>query len=275
MDLKELQVIASSKNTFRNVLLVIVGLLLLSLAMTCNRNSRQAVDLNISKQNEKALSDSVRISINKVGEVEYSKNILVADIGDLEKLNKNLFDEMKKEKGKVSELTSTIISIKNKNNDTVILPSKLIEYSNGDRGISWEYDTIYDAKNYRRISGVSNFKINFTKTTYNVMPLNTNIIKFDIGFNIVQGLRETKNGDVEMFVRSNHPGFEVSDLSSVIINPENNPILKKFTTSATVKNKRFGIGINAGYGIYVDGKNNTAGTGIIAGFGLSYSLFRF
>lgn len=270
---------STNSTTFRNVLIGAVILLLLALGFMGNKNAQQKIDLNIADQNQKALIDSVRVSKNKAGQIEYSKNILVAEKEDLEKLNKDLYGEYMKEHGKVSELTSTIITIKGKPSDTIKLPSQLIKYENGDKGLAWEYDTIFDAKNYRKIKGVSNFKIDFSQMTYTLTPLTTNITTFDIGFNVVQGLRETKAGDVEMFVRSDHPGFEVKDLSAVIINPKTHPVLEKFANTsanaANSKSKRFGIGVNAGYGIYIDNTNKTAGVGIIAGVGVSYSLIKF
>lgn len=261
----------TKNNTVRNILIGLIILLLIGVGILYRKNINKDVDLEIYKQNQSALNDSVRVSKNKLGDLEYSKNILIVDKNNLEKLNKELYSEFKKENGKVSELTSIIASIKNKPSDTIKIKSELINYPNGDRGLSWKYDTIFDSKNYRNISGVSKFKINFTNSTYEIIPLSTEISKFDLGFNIVQGLRENKKGEVEMFVRSDHPGFEVNDLASMVINPDKNPILKKF--SKTSKQKRFGFGFYGGYGVNIN--NNAVLLGPQIGVGLNYSLFNF
>lgn len=263
----------NSSTTFRNILIALALLLLIALGISLRKNSNLKTDLNISEQNQKALTDSVRVSKNKVGELEYSKNILISKNGDLSKLNADLAAEYAKEKGKVSELTKTIAIIKNNPKDTIFLPTDLIKYPDGTKGLAWTYDTIYSKDNYRKVKGVSDFKIDFTNATYTITPLKTKISEFEIGFDFVQGLRETKAGDVEMFVRSNHPGFDVKDLDAVIINPDTHPVLKKFTNKT--KQKRFGIGVIAGYGIYIDNFNRTSGLGAQVGVGFSYSLINF
>jgi hypothetical protein len=260
-----------NENKFRNILIGVIILLLIIVGVLYKLNSNKNVDLEIYKQNQSALNDSVRVSKNKVGDLEFSKNILIADKNTLEKLNKELYDEFKKEKGKVSELSSLIASIKSKPNDTIKIPSDLITYPNGDRGLAWKYDTIFNNKNYRKVEGVSKFKINFSNLTYEIIPLSTEITKFDLGFNIIQGLRENKNGEVEMFVRSDHPGFEVNDLNSMVISPDKNPILKKFSKSS--KQKRFGFGFYGGYGLNIN--NSTVLLAPQFGVGFNYSLFNF
>lgn len=260
-------------NKVRNVVIIIILLLLVFLGISIRKNYNLKTDLNISEQNKKALSDSVRVSKNKVGDLEFSKNILISTNGDLSKLNTDLAAELKKENGKVSELTKTIAVIKNNPADTIFLNTEVIKYADNSKGLSWEYDTIYNKNNFRKLKGISKFKLDFTSLTYNVIPLGTQITDFEIGFDFIQGLRETKNGDVEMFVRSNHPGFNVNDLDAVIINPKTHPILNKFTTKT--KQKRFGLGVIAGYGVYIDNFNNKAGLGAQVGLGFTYSLINF
>jgi len=249
------------------VLIIAVIVLLLLTVFNCNKSRNLRVDNNILEQNKKALSDSIRVTKNKLGEIEYSKNILVSDKKDLKDLNADLANELSKEKGKVSELTKYVISIKNKPKDTIKVPNYIAVYPDGVKGLKWDYEKIYDANNYRKISGVSKFKIDTTNLS--IIPLNTEIINDEINFDVIQGLRE-KDGNVEMFVRSNYPGFKVSELNSVIIDPKTHPVLKKFT-----KKKRFGVGTYAGYGLYIDNFKGTVGFGAQIGVGLSYNLFNF
>lgn len=249
------------------VLIVIVIVLLLLTVYNCNKSRKLQVNNNILEQNTKALNDSVRISKNKVGDIEYSKNILISEKNDLKNLNSDLATELSKEKGKVSELTKYVVSIKNKPKDTVKVPNYITVYPDGVKGLKWDYEKIYDSVNYRKISGISKFKID--STSLNIIPLNTEIINDEISFDVIQGLRE-KDGNVEMFVRSNFPGFELKDLNSVIINPETHPVLKKFT-----KKKRFGVGVYTGYGIYIDNFKGGVGFGAQIGVGVNYNLFNF
>jgi len=254
------------KKTNRLLIVIMIGLILLTV-LNCNKSSNLQVKNNITEQNLKALSDSLRVSENKVGDVEYSKNILVSEKKDLKNLNSDLANELSKEKGKVSQLTKYVISIKNNPKDTIKVPNYIAIYPNGVKGLKWDYEKVYDSVNYRRISGVSKYIVD--TINLELRPLNTEIINDEISFDVIQGLRE-KDGNVEMFVRSNYPDFSLKDLNSVIIDPQTHPVLSKYT-----KKRRFGVGFYTGYGIYVDNFRGTAGLGAQLGVGFSYNLFNF
>jgi len=226
--------------------------------------SSLSTQLAISEQNEKALADSVRVTKNKVKDLVYSKNILIAEKGNLEDLNADLAAEVKKEKGKVRELTRIVGEIKS---DTIYITNTLIEYADGTKGLSWEHDTIYDVNNERHIAGISRFDIDGDGI---VSPLETTITRDDFKFNIVTGLVE-RDGNVEIFVRSDFPNFTVSKLDGAIIDPKKHPVMKKFT-----KPKKWGIGpyVGVGMGINVWPKTDI-GVGFQIGVGVTYSLFQF
>lgn len=244
----------------RNILIIIIILLLVWFGFSYNKIKNLEVDLNISEQNKKALGDSLRVSKNKSGDLEYSKNILISEKGELKDLNKDLASELKKEKGKVSELNTIVASIKNKPNSVIEVTNTLIEYPDGTFGLKWSYDTIYDANNSRHLAGTSNFKLNDSIP----IALSTKITKDEINFKLVTGLRE-KDGNIEIFARSDYPGFEVIQLDGAIIDPKNHPVIQKFT-----KKKKFHVGPYLGVGI---------GTGLSIqpqiGVGLTYSLISF
>lgn len=243
----------------RNILIVVLILLVFGFGYGVTRMSGLKNQLAISEQNNKALSDSVRVEKNKVGDLEYSKNILVAEKNELADLNADLAEELDKEKGKVRELTKIVGSISN--TDTVYIENTLIVYADGSHGLQWEHDTIYDDENSRHLAGISKF---FVDSLGVITPLETEITKDIINFNIVTGLRE-KDGNIEVFARSDYPNFEVEELSSAIIDPKKHPVLKKFT-----RPKRIGIGPYIGVGISSGFKAE-----IQLGIGVQYSLFRF
>ncbi len=253
---------------FKYIKYVLLAILIIFLIRSCKQNDNLRTKLNISEQNVKALSDSVRISKNKLGDIEYSKNILISEKNDLKNLNSDLKKELDKEKGKVYELTSIIISIKNQPKDTIKIPNDVLVYPDGSKGLDWKYEKIYDKNNSRFISGVSKFKIDTTSLA--IIPLETLITKDEINFNIVQGLRETKEGNLEMFVRSDYPDFSVKDLNSVILDPNSHPLIKKYT-----KQKKFGIGPFVGYGVYINNFNGQVGLGVQIGIGIHYDIFKF
>lgn len=250
----------------RNILLIII--LLIGIKYLFNGYTNLTTKLAISEQNQKALLDSVRISENKIKDLVFSKNILIAEKGNLKDLNNDLAQEVKKEKGKVRSLNRIVSRIKS---DTVFTDNTLILYKNGTKGLSWKYDTIFDANNERHISGISDFSID---SNGNITPLKTKITNDEFKFNLITGLKEV-NGNVEIFVRSDYPGFSVTKLDGAIIDPNKHPIIKKFTNK-----KRWGIGPYVGGGINYNTRYNTNGIpnigfGYTFGVGIHYSIIRF
>lgn len=240
--------------------LILIILIIILFIGVCNRISSLKTDLLISKQNEKALSDSIRYSKNKIGNLEASINVLITEKGKLNKLNTELAAELKKEKGKVYELNQFIIELQNKPHDTIYIPNEIIIYPNGVYGLKWKYDTTFNSKNSRFIEGESKFKI----INSTVEPLHTKISQDKIRFNLITGLRE-KDGNIEIFARSDYPNLTITDMEGAIIDPKNNPVIKKFT-----KPKRIGVGPYFGFGVSADMK-----IGLQVGIGFSYSLIRF
>lgn len=246
----------------------IIGIAILIVVLfigSCNRISTLKNDLAISEQNQKALADSLRFSKNKVGDLEASINILVAEKNNLKDLNKELADELKKEKGKVYELNQIIANYKPV---IVEVPVDVIVYKpvNGDKqyGLLVKYDTIFDKYNYSKLEVETKFLID---SNFNVKPLTSTIKNNEIGFNLITGLREL-DGNIEIFARSNHPYIGIIDMEGAIIDPKNHPVLKKFT-----KPKKFGISFFIGPAI--GGNTNHVIGGVFVGAGLTYDLIQF
>ena len=82
------------------MLLVILGLVFLNLKQ-CNDKKDAALKNKIYLSNLAALKDTVKIEKDKAGEIEYTKAALITENNSLKDLNKNLNDQVKKEKGKV------------------------------------------------------------------------------------------------------------------------------------------------------------------------------
>lgn len=248
----------------RNILLIVIALLLFSVWFGLNRYANLKTDLSISEQNNKALADSVRYEKTRSGKLEAVKNVLVADKRDLEKLNADLAKELKEEKGKVKEIYKFITIIKH---DTIYVPTYLIKYADGSNGLKWEHDTIYAKDNERHLAGVSRFRID---SLGNITPMGTLITRDEIMMSLVTGLKE-KDGNIEIFIRSDYPGFNALKIDGAIIDPKKHPVVKKFT-----KQKRFGIGPYIGVGLGVNTIPNTnVGLGFQMGIGIHYDILKF
>ena len=249
------------KTTINKYLLIIIAVLILLLSGTGYYLNVKLTSLNIIEQNFKVKSDSLRTTINKLGNTEKAKQVLIANNKDLGALNKDLKAEVDKEKGKVYNLTKIIASLNNKPGDPdepIVIHSEVMVYPDSTVGLLWSNDTIYDKNNYRHLSGESKFKYDST----GVINKGTTLIKDNIGFNLVTGLRKL-DGKLEIFVRSDYPGFNVTQLDGAIIDPKKNPVFKEF-----IKPKKFHFGPMVGFGI---------GTNFqfmpIIGVGMTYSIF--
>lgn len=255
-----------SKENIRRWVIIGLSILLLILVVgTCNRINKIKTNLNTLEQNEKALSDSLRTSHNKVGDLESSINVLITDKKKLLKFNNRLAKQLKKEKGKVHQLNEIIANYKP---ELVEVPVEVIKYDtigvNKVYGLSFEYDTVYDKFNYNKLDVETKFSID---TNFTVNPIKATIKNNEIGFNLVTGLRD-KDDNIEIFARSDHPNLNIVDMEGAIIDPKKHPVIKSFT-----KPKRFGIGAFGGLGF--GGNANHVVGGVFVGVGITYDFIQF
>ena len=252
------------KFNIRVVGVILLAILALLLGYTINRNYELTSNISIKEQNIKALNDSVRVEKNKVGQLEYSKGVLIAEKGNLSSINKKLAEELEKTKGKVSEITNYDVEI-NPTIDGPVITKKdsVYKINEGEYVINWNFDTIYNKNNWRYLDGTTTFIVK-SGETIEIHPKFSQINNEKNKINITQGIRE-KDGLIEVFVTSDHPFFKVSDIQSVIINPKDHVVNDIIKT----KPKRFGIGPVLGYGFTENG------SGYFIGAGVSYNIIRF
>jgi len=254
------------KSIFSNkYVLLVIALILIGFGISFSYNKYQALKLEVivGKQNQSALLDSLRVSENNVGELVSSKLVLVANNeADMEELNHKIATEAKKFKGEIHELTILLGEI---SSDTIVIDNTtVVELPDGSKGMSWKYSQIYDEHNSRRLEGVTSFKY---ISRDSVQPLYTKITVDEINFKITQGVRTNDDGKVEVFASSTYPGFKTEELSSMIIDPANNPALKQFS-----KKKRWNFGIYTGYGATFNISASKVSTGPQLGFGIMYGF---
>ena len=249
------------------LLLSIVAILCLLLFRQCDSNLDLNSQLSIQNSNLDALKDSVRLQKNKAGEDTYVIKTLLADKGSLENLNKDLKDELDKQKGKVVFVEKVVTKTKV---DTHYVNNYVTLYGKGKYSLDWKYDSTFSENNYRKFSGKSFFYLD--TNTNKIIPGSTRIDNDEFGFSLVTGLRE-KDKSLEIFVTPKYPGMKITKIEGAVIDPYKSDVLKKM-----FPNKKFslgpyvGVGIGAGYGL-----NGTpiAGPVFNVGVGLQYSLIKF
>lgn len=252
------------KNVFLIVLIIIMLLLGYGVYHYHNKVAEMETELNINKQNNVALRDSIQETTNKVGDLEYSKSLLVVERDQLKKVNAMLDAEAKKERYKVNALASTIIVLKGRITElesgvTYIPPTET--ETDSTYKVNWNIFEEFDKDNNRRISGYTTFGLD--RSTFKLKNVNSYLTEDNIKLKLIQGLRE-RNDVVEIFARSNYPGFGVNDMHVAIIDPKTHPVLSKFTNN---KPKVFGLSFYTGYGITYNFKTMTASHGYQIGGG--------
>ena len=129
------------------VLLAIVAILCLLLFRQCDGNLSLKSQIKIQNMNLDALKDTVRIQKNKASEATYAKKTLLADKNSLEKLNKDLKEELDKQKGKVIVIEKVVTETKV---DTHYVNNYLTSYGNNKFSLDWKYDSTFSVNNYRK-----------------------------------------------------------------------------------------------------------------------------
>ena len=215
----------------------------------------------LNEQNTRALTDSVRYLKNKAGDIEAVKSSFVTKVEDLEKLNQDLYAELKKEIGTVKSLIKAGVGV---DRGEVTLSNDLIRYPDGKTyGLSFK-DVYTDSALVWNLRGESKFKME----NNTIFPSTTTIFENNMKVKLVMGFKENKD-NYEVWARSGSPLVKFNDLDGVILIPK-----KPDLTTPVVKKKRFGIGPQIGFGIGSDLSGNMK-IGPYIGFGLSHNLLQF
>lgn len=247
------------------ILIVALALMAFLWIRGCNREKNAEAEAKrqeaINAQNQRALQDSLRYVKNKAGEIEAIKSSFVSKLEDLEKLNKDLYLESKKEIGNLKALIKGSIGI---NTGNVVMSNELKHYPDGvTHGLLFEKTKI-DSGLVWSIKGESKFKLE----NNTIFPGQTEIFNNQIKLKLVLGFKENKD-NYEVFARSASPYVTFDDLSGVMLIPKKaDPLL-----TPPVKNKKFGLGIHVGYGVGFFNKQVMLTPYV--GVGLQYNLIKF
>lgn len=238
----------------------------------CGMNSNLRKEAERQSQNTRALMDTVKTVVNKAGEEQSEKLTLIATADELKKYNQDLYEELKKQKAQVMQLVSTTASINSqvKGIQTTLdqdpdMPTPPGEKWPKSYRLNWAYDSTYSPGNFQRISGFSRIKV-LNDSTF--VPGATDITQNSIGFKLVTGL-EKDGDDYKIFVKSNHPGFKVSDIEGAVIPRKDNPLFPQ--------SSKWNWGITFGPAISIGGSitKPLPFIGLGACFGLQYNIKEF
>jgi len=243
----------------KNYVFLLLIISMVFIALFFRQCSKTAQYKNQLQNNIDYYTDSLRIEKNKTGKLEYDKTILITDKSNLENQNKELYNELQIEKGKVKVIIKEIIKIVH---DTIYIHDTIISLGDDKYLVKWDYSEYFtkDKFNYQILNGE-------TVLDCKILPpisKGTLLTKNEIGISLITGIKENK-GKLEIFVRSDYPGFTLTHLDGAIIDINDSKELKKIANK-----KRFGIGPFIGVGL---GGNLKAQ--MFLGVGLSWSIIKF
>jgi hypothetical protein len=255
------------KKNFFVICAVIFALLLLR---QCNVNDRLEGEVRREHNNLLASQDSVRFISNKAGNSVYEKSAYELKMSELSKENKDLIGKLDLAKRKTPEV---VIQTVTKYIDVFRdVPTKVHkDEATGQEFVSFTHNPELPGQNFLRISGKIPYEIKINQNQNDLSLVTADLIskpaQVDIEqkISIVTGLyRDPKSKRLMTRVSTDYPGITFSDINSFKIEdtPENRKTLMQ-------ERKRFGIGLNAGFG-YVAGVNGIS-PGIYLGVGLHFS----
>jgi hypothetical protein len=168
----------------------------------------------VSDQNQKALTDSIRVVKNYIGEDISVKNVLIADNKELKKLNKDLSEDLSKVVGKVKYISSIVTDIKN--SEPIVINTTIREFPDGTKELSWNYEKQFDSTNSRTLTGNSRFSIDTTKGKMEIIDTGTTITRDEMKIKITTGLTELEDS-YQIFVKTDYPGVKFSKIDGSVL----------------------------------------------------------
>jgi len=241
---------------------ILIILLILAIAFGLNQcNIKNEIE-NQMEQNTYALKDSIHSMHNKLNDIFYTKAITVSRISELEELNKDLYDELKKMKGTVAEISK--IGVKLVYIDKPIY-SILEKTPNGSYAITWKDSIQYGNEFYRSLTGMSLFKLDSSNGNISPKNISTTIIKDSTYIKLITGLWKNNESDKwEIFIKNKNPNIQF-ELEGHVVQDE----INKITNS--IDKCRWHIGLNIGIGMAGPFSNKFA-EDIILGYNIGLSL---
>ena len=211
---------------------IVTGLLIVTIFLFLQqRKKTQQVEfkLAVAEQNINALNDTVRVTKDKAGKIEYDKFAFITDkVNNLEKLNKNLYTEVKKIKGKVGTVIQGEVKIVH---DTIPLIVKG-EIIDSNVIATFNYDSVFSPGNYRKFNGYTRYNLRNGNT---IAQLNND----EIGMKVITGIKNLDKGKPEIFFKSDYPNFSITNLDGAVLDPN---LFNKKTKQHLIT-----LGINVGW----------------------------
>jgi len=252
-------------------IIIIAGLIMFS-AWQCSRIEELKRQQKISDQNQAALTDTISYERQKNGELQASIAVFVADIRDLKKLNKDLYDRIKAQDGKILDLNRIIFVLRQ---DSVTLRKALVEkdkiieklkkIDDNTYVAGWTLPFKYDSTNFEVIKGRTYIGVT-NKDPLELVHVDTELLNKLTQIDLTFGHKEEK-GMIRVYAQTAFPGFTVKSLEGVLIDPNE--------YSGLAKKKHWFQGFGVGPEVTMGFNVTTGKYGLVLGAGIHYTIYKF
>jgi hypothetical protein len=221
-------------------------LLVIFIAQTCHNLIKAKEDASNAHQNIIALTDTLHKEKLKTGELQYSIAGYISSVEDLKELNKNLYDEVEKQKGTVINLNRLTILLQqdkeelNKYIDSLkMIINTPIKINDTTYIVPWTLPFTYDSTNFDVWSGQTKIGLTLSKISkiyilkgnsingtlelpkfdfsqIEVTNLGTEMISRKTQIELIYGQKYV-NGKLVVFANSKYPGFSVVNMEGFTV----------------------------------------------------------
>ena len=245
----------------RDIILGIVIVLLLFL-LKCSHDSKKQIneELYLTNYNLNVMSDTLVKYKTYNGDLVTERTSLVTSLKDLKKYNDTLYHRVSQLSTDLKAKPKFYTKYKTKIvHDTIKIYNTVTQLSDSTYLVEFNHDTIYNIGSERHIGGKIYMYVNNKKLTVSDFTINKDIMVFDAEIIISE-----KDNNIVASVISTYPGFDVTQINSVTLEPSLHPALKK------LNNKRFVVGPYVGIGL-----SSTLKISPQLGIGLTYKIISF
>lgn len=261
--------------TSKLFLIIVVLILFIFIGRSC-ANSRDLERIrDIQEQNIAALTDEIKTEKTKSGKLENTIAGYIVSEKDLKKLNEDLYNEVKDQKGRVISLNKTVIQLRQDTNDLRkhinylrSIMSQPIQINDSTYSIDWQLSFDWDSVNFDVFNGKTYVKIipkpDAPRFTWDraVNSSNFNTIfneSFTLGhykteitdrfsqMELVFG-QKIENDQLRIFVSTNYPGFTTTSLEGVLIDPNTNKDIQDLLKKKKWLPNTWSVGVGPSFG---------------------------
>jgi hypothetical protein len=253
-------------------MIILLAIFIFFFIKSCGNNENTKIKLKKTEQNLLAANDSIKLIKNKNNEYQASIYGYIASEKELKNINKDLYDKVKSEEGKVISLSTIVFKLKQdfdilkKYADSInFIYINPIQLDSNSYKIPFKLKYNYDKDNYDLFAGDTKFKID---KKYKIYNLGTELTTRETQIKLTFG-EKIEDDKLRIFVNTNYPGFTPESLQGVLIDPNTNKYIKSLIKKKKLFPNTWSVGVNLGPGYNIA----TGKYGLNFGVSIQYNLF--